>query len=156
MGGRLALISVVLLCLGGCVGGDDANDARRVAERWLAAGARGDGRVYCDLLSEKRRIEAEAEAGSNQMTCAQQNSTHPPGSSRRELRELALARRQAAVALTIDWVRVDDDRATVGYSWRAPANPSPILSFKSPDAAGRVHDSLPLVRDRGEWRIGRD
>lgn len=145
----------MLVLLAGC-GTDNAEIAavRAVAREWLRAGTTGDGQTYCALLapSTRQRVDAGARQLGPHVTCAESQSSHPPGLSKNELEQLAEDREQVYAGLRIDSVSLDGSKATVHYSWRAPTHPSANLGYKRP-VKGRVDDTLTLVRLKGKWRI---
>ena len=148
----------VVLALSGCgsgTGDHDATAAKQATSRWLRASATADGATFCRLLSRNLHAQWQSEAKdfNRDATCEQVNSARPPGSTRRELHDLSVARKQAVNGLRIGSVSVNGDAATVRFSWRVPRRPSPILSFSDPDHDGQVDDELHLVRQGGSWKV---
>jgi hypothetical protein len=151
-----ASIAAALVLVAGC-GANHAEIAavRGVAKEWLRASTTGDGQTYCALLapSIRQRVDAGARQLGPHVTCAESQSSHPPGLSKNELKQLAEDREQVYAGLRIDSVSLHGSKATVHYSWRAPTHPPPNLGYNRP-VDGRVHGTLTLVRLKGKWRIG--
>ena len=146
---------VLLAGCGSSASGRDVAAVRTVALHWLNAGNTGDGQTYCRLLSPRVlvRVMATARQLGPTVTCAQSQSTRPPGMSRQELAQLGDDRRQVSAGFRIDAVSVRSDHAIVRYSWTAPTHPALNLSYNRP-VRGRVYDTITLVRLHGAWKIG--
>jgi hypothetical protein len=152
---QVACVAGALVFLGGCGANNaDVVAVRTVAKRWLDASVTGDGSTYCELLapSLRRRVDATARQLGSHVTCAESQSTHPPGIRTNQLCQIATERRQAAVGLRIDSGTIAGSKATVRYSWRAPTPPPPGPSVTRP-VDRRLHATVTLVQLKGQWRV---
>jgi hypothetical protein len=163
LAGPIACCAAAVLCLlvaAGCGGSAHLTEKQRVeavVHRWLAAERAGDGAAWCDQLSRARRAREGQlifAATGRHYSCAVMHSSRPPG-----VREPALyerARRELTEDARVERTTINGNKATVQYSWLASARTNPLINYGEDVRRGnRWLGTVALVREEGEWRIGR-
>jgi hypothetical protein len=149
-----------LAAASGCSGAARASDKQRVeavVSRWIAAERAGDGSTWCAQLSAARLAKEAVlifDATGKHYPCALMHSARPPNITRLDL--YTRARREVTEGFRIERTTITHEKAVVAFSWLASSKPNPIITYAGDTREGnRWVATVALVREQGNWKIGR-